>query len=112
MPVLSASDCMASCRSEQEESMKNKKVKKEDPSKSPLKGETFLPPFKGGLGWVLFFHLFNFLSYNLSFDGSYSGEHFAFDGFEQSAAASGDVAHLVFEAELVDASHGVATANE
>jgi len=41
-------------------------VKKEDPSKSPLKGKTFLPPFKGGLGWVLFslFHLFTFLTFS------------------------------------------------
>ena len=39
-------------------------------------------------------------------------QFFAFDGFKQSAAASGDIRHLVGETELVDASHGVATADE
>ena len=36
----------------------------------------------------------------------------AFDGFKQGAAAGADVAHTVGQAELVDASHAVATADK
>ena len=48
----------------------------------------------------------------LAFDGCDAGEDFAFDGFEEGAAAGRYVGYLVGKAELVDASHGVAAAYE
>ena len=37
--------------------------------------------------------------------GCYTGEHLAFDGFEEGTAACADVAYLVGKTELVDTSH-------
>lgn len=50
--------------------------------------------------------------YGLTFDGCDAGEHLAFDSLKKSATTGGNIGHLVGEAELVDTSHGVTTANE
>lgn len=48
----------------------------------------------------------------LALDGSYTGENFAFDGFEESAAAGRYVADAVCLTEFVDAGNAVAAAYE
>ena len=46
------------------------------------------------------------------FDSGYSRKHFPFDCFKKGSATSGNIGNAVGETELVDASYGVATADE
>ncbi len=48
----------------------------------------------------------------LALDGCDSGQDFAFDGFEQCAAAGGHVADFVCQSEFVDAGNRVTAANQ
>lgn len=48
----------------------------------------------------------------LLLNGCYTGEYLAFDGLEKSAATGRNVAYLVSETELVDASHRVTATYE
>lgn len=48
----------------------------------------------------------------LTFDGCDTRKNLAFNGFEQSTTARGNVGNLVGHAELVDTCHGITTTDK
>ena len=88
MLILSALNCMASCRSEQEASM-----------------------IVAIIASSVCFNVQKRVD-GLTFDGCNTGKYFAFDCFKQCATTSADVANLVGQAELGAACYAVTATDE